>query len=473
MNTEERTSGTSGSKLQGKVGLVQFFNLAFGSIMGIAWLVMVGNWLGMAGPLGAIIGFALGACMMLIIGLCYAELVTTLPIAGGEVVYAYEISGPRLAYVIGWYLALIYIAVCTFEAISLAWILQVLIPGIEGPVLYAVLGTELTAGAVAIGLVATVLLAYLNYRGIHAAARFQDVLTYTLLLAAVLFWAASIAGGDLRNAEPLFKMDGDRIAWTGVLWVFVTTPLWFSGFQVIPQVMEERAEGVSLALVGRVILLAIGMAAVFYILVILSSAIVVPWETVLDAELPVAAALDAAFDNPILTKLVLIAGVVGILTTWNAVMMVASRLLLALGRARLLPSHVASIHPRFGSPAVAVLVVAVISALAIFMGRNALIPIVNIGASCFSFAFVVTCWGVIKLRRDKPDLDRPYKVPGGIATARTAMVIASLVLAYSLYEPFASAGYTVPLEWYVLSAWGTARRRVLVRLGENTQFGYS
>jgi len=415
---------------------------------------MIGEWLGLAGPLGTIIGMTLGAVMMLIIGLCYAELATTLPVAGGEVVYAYAVSGPRLAFTIGWYLSLIYIAVCTFEAISLAWLLEVLIPGIKGPVLYTIYGKELSLGSAAIGVGATILLAFINYRGTHLAARFQDILTYLLLLAAVLFAIASFTKGDLANAQPLFRMYGDQIVWSGVLWVFVTTPFWYSGFQIIPQMMEERSKSTSLSLVGYIILLAIVMAAIFYVLVILASSVVTPWQTLLDKELPVAEALEMAFDNPILPKLVLIAGIIGILTTWNAVMMIASRLLLVLGRARMLPSITAQIHPDYGSPSTSLLAVAVISGLAVFLGRDALIPIVNIGATCFAFAFVVSCWGVIKLRREKPLANRPYRVPGGSATAGIGLVIASLVLVYTLYEPFASSQYRVPLEWLILTAWG-------------------
>jgi amino acid transporter len=218
--------------------------------------------------------------------------------------------------------------------------------------------------------------------------------------------------------------------------------------------MEERAEGASLGLVGRVILLAIGMALAFYVLVILSAAVIVPWETMLEADLPVASALDAAFNRSWLTQLVLVAGLMGILTTWNAIMMIASRILLALGRARMLPAAVARVHPTFGSPAVAVLWVAAISIVGVFLGRSILVPIVNIGATCLAFAFIVSCWGVVRLRHDKPDLDRPYRVPGGVATAWVGTCASILVFAYSLYEPFATAGGGLPVEWAILGSWG-------------------
>ena len=80
------TSTSPTAQLQRGVGARQFFTLAFGSIIGVAWVVVLGTWLDIAGPLGAVLGFALGGALMLLIGLCYAELMTTLPAAGGEVV---------------------------------------------------------------------------------------------------------------------------------------------------------------------------------------------------------------------------------------------------------------------------------------------------------------------------------------------------------------------------------------------------
>lgn len=54
----------------------------------MGWIIILGDWLREAGPLGSILGFAIGAIVIMIIGLCYAEMVTLMPISGGEIAYA-------------------------------------------------------------------------------------------------------------------------------------------------------------------------------------------------------------------------------------------------------------------------------------------------------------------------------------------------------------------------------------------------
>src|ERR1051326_508641 len=114
--------------LQKTIGSWQFFTLSFAAIVGVGWIVVLGGWLRQSGPIGAVIAFLLASVAMMLVGLCYAELVTTLPVSGGEIAYAYEIFGLRTSFVTGWFLALVYVATATFEAISAGWIAAVLFP---------------------------------------------------------------------------------------------------------------------------------------------------------------------------------------------------------------------------------------------------------------------------------------------------------------------------------------------------------
>ena len=116
-------------QLRKAVSARQFFMLAFGTVVGVGWLVYPGVWLSNSGPLGAIAGFAGGGVIMLVIALCYAEMAGMFPVSGGEVAYTYEVYGLRLSFLCGWLLAFEYIAVTSWEAISLALIADALFPG--------------------------------------------------------------------------------------------------------------------------------------------------------------------------------------------------------------------------------------------------------------------------------------------------------------------------------------------------------
>src|SRR5262245_30485541 len=163
-----------GAELQRTITPAQFFTLSFGCIIGVGWVIALPAWLQQAGPGGAALAFLAGAMAMMLVGLCYAELATALPVTGGEGAYAYVVFGPRASYATGWFLALSSIATTAFEAISLGWVAGALVPGLEGPALYSVAGAPVRAGSLALGLAGTFLLTWLNYRGARAATRAQD-----------------------------------------------------------------------------------------------------------------------------------------------------------------------------------------------------------------------------------------------------------------------------------------------------------
>jgi amino acid transporter len=202
------------------------------------------------------------------------------------------------------------------------------------------------------------------------------------------------------------------------------------------------------------VVLSILMATAFYVLVILAASMTMPWQRLLSLELPAAAAFEAAFDSSFLGDVVLTAAFLGLVTTWHPVFISASRVLFSLSRSRIIHPAFGRVHHRHGSPANAVVFIAMVGVVGVFLGRSAILPIVGISAACLAFAFFLTCVGVFRLRRTRPELVRPYRVPGGVPTALLATVVALFVLVLALYQPFVEAGRRIPTEWVVLVVWG-------------------
>ena len=429
------------------------FALAFGCIIGIGWIILLGAWLEQGGPLGAMIAFTFGALLMLLIGLCYAEVATMLPAAGGEVVFSYEISGTKSSFAMGWFLALSFVATISFEAISAGWIISAMIPGVEGKALYMSGGEPVKLGVLLIGVVGMALLFILNYRGTKSAATFQEIMTYLLIVISLVFMAAGIIWGKIENLEPLFAKTGTLPVLGGIASVFILVPFMLSGFEVIPQSMEEIAPGTSLKTVGRIILISIGAALVFYLLVILASSMVVPWKKLIALDLPAAGAFEAAFKSALMTKTVLFAGLCGIITTWNPCFIVASRIIFALGRARIIPPVLGKIHPVFKSPFVAVIFVGITSTIGVFLGKSAVVPVANVAAATIAVAYGSTCLVMIKLRRSRPDAHRPYRVRGGSVVGIMGFVGCIFLVFLALYQPWVDAKGAFPLEWTILIIW--------------------
>jgi APA family basic amino acid/polyamine antiporter len=413
----------------------------------------MGIWLSGAGAIGAMVAFVVGGLAMLAIGLCYAEMAAAYPVSGGEVAYVFEAWGTRWSFAAAWFLLFTYIFTTSFEAISVEWLVSALIPGFGGPAIYTLFGQEVRLWSLALGLGLMAVISVINYRGGKAAAWFQDLMTFGLVVASGVFVVAGLVGGDFANLSPAFAGSTPRAALMGIIVVLAGIPFWFAGFDTIPQAMEEVEEGAKLKLLPRVIAMSIGFALVFYCLVILAASVSAPRPEVLAAELPAAAAIDAAFDSPWLGRIVLIAGLCGLITTWNALFFASTRIMFALARARMMPSRFARVHERHGSPGAAVVLVGVLGGIGTLFGRNAILVIVSGGAITVALVFLLVVLGVIKLRSTRPSQPRPYTVPGGKPFLYMSAVLGVGLLASSIYETFLAAGGGVPPEWIVLGAW--------------------
>lgn len=397
--------------------------------------------------------FALGWIFMCLIVLCYAEIATMFPVAGGEVPYVYRIMGTAPAFLAGWFLALVYISVTAFEAISIAWVLSAMFPGLEGPVVYSALGEDVHLYSLLIGLVGMAIITWINYTGVREAATFQSIMVYSLLAVVAVFVTAGILAGDPANLAPAFgSPETQGVSWLGLLAVFAVTPFWFSGFDIIPQALGERSEHFDLGRLPWILVGSITVALVLYCLVILAATLSLPRAELLDSDLPPAAAIGAALDSEWWTRVVLFGGLLGLISTWNAIFYGATRLIYALGRAHLIPAAFGTVHARHRTPHVAICFVGALGALGSFMGKEAIIPIVNIGATILSTLFLIISVGVIRLRRRMPSHPRPYRVPCFPWLPASAAGFAAVMLLLSLLTPLEDSD-GIPIEWAILLTW--------------------
>lgn len=403
--------GRERHSLHRAVGRFGFFALAFGSMIGVGWVTAVGGWLTQAGVLGAVIAFAAGGALMLLIGLCYAEATPMLPLAGGEVAYAYAAFGTFKAFIVGWCLAVGYVAISGFEAISVAKVLGYMIPSLDSGLLYEVGGSPVYASHLILALGFTAVITWMHHRGVAIAAAAQRWLVIAFAVVCVIFIVAGFAGGSPGNIGASFGTAPGGIG--GILIVLVTVPFWFVGFDTIPQAAEEADVSVKPVQLAGLIVASIAAAALFYVLIVASVAMVVPREALAGAALPAAHAFEVAFGSPLLARGVLAAAVLGLLTSWNGFFLAASRVIFALGRGGILPHGLGRTHPRHGTPAAAVLLTGALTILAPLLGRDALIAIVNAGSFFIAVAFLGVSLSLIRLRRSRPDLDRPFSLRGG------------------------------------------------------------
>ena len=183
------------NELARKLGLLDYFSLGFGTMVGVGWLVLMDDWLARGGPAGAILGFALGGAALLPIAYVYGRLISRQPDAAGEVAYTAQVFSRGASYWSGWMMLLAYAIVCPWEAVAIGRVAAYVFPALDSIEIYRVAGTSVYLPHVVLGLALTVWLSALNYRGIRHSATFQNATTLGLLALFLVFGAAGVAGG--------------------------------------------------------------------------------------------------------------------------------------------------------------------------------------------------------------------------------------------------------------------------------------
>jgi len=215
-----------------KLRLADYFALAFGTMVGVGWLVLMHDWLGRGGPLGAMLGFALGAILLLPVGYVYGQWVQRLPDAAGEAAYTGQVFPPTVSYFTGWMMLLAYFIVCPWEAVAVGKLAAYIFPSLDSFELYRVDGQPVFLPRLLFGIALTLLLAVLNYRGIRLSANFQNWTTTLVLLLFVALLGISAVYGAPANFHPAFQ----TAPWISVVLTLQIVPYFMTGFESAPKV---------------------------------------------------------------------------------------------------------------------------------------------------------------------------------------------------------------------------------------------
>jgi basic amino acid/polyamine antiporter, APA family len=437
------------------LGRWDVFAVSFGAMIGFGWIVLTGGFLEGAGTMGAVIAFLIGTVIMALVGLTYAELVSAMPQAGGEHNYVLRGLGSRPAFIASWSLVLGYVSVVAFEAVALPQTLLYLVPDLEVGRLWSVADYDVYAGWVAVGIGGAILVTVLNYLGVRPAAVFQTFAVLFLLGVGAMLIVGSAIGGRVENIQPLLS---GGVA--GVIGVLVAVPFLYVGFDVIPQSAGEI--NLPFKRIGMLVVVAVAAAGAWYIMIMLTVAAGLPASVAAEAELPTADAMAALWDSQVAGNILLLGGVAGILTSWNGFMIGASRLLYAMGESGMLPRWFGRLHPKYRSPANAVLFVGGLSILAPLFGRQMLVWLVDAGGLAIVIAFFMVAVTFLVLRRREPEMERPFRVSSAKAVGGSAAVL-SLGLAV-LFLPGMPSALIWPYEWVIVGLWWTLGIVLLLRL---------
>lgn len=372
-----------------------------------------------AGP-SVTLSFVIGAVVAGLAALCYAELASSVPTAGSAYTYAFATLGEVVAWVIGWDLLLEF--ALGAAVVSRGWSgyladLFGLPPSLFGE------DAVVNVGAVLIIAVLTVVAVI----GIRQSAVVTNTLVVVKVAVCVLVIAVGVFFVTAANLVPFVPparpagesagvlqqpvvqaalgVEQSVYGFAGMLTAAAVVFFAYTGFEALANLGEETRKPDRDLKVG--ILGALGVCSLLYIGVSLVLTGMVPF-TDIDEGAPLAAAFGSVGLHWV-SALISLGAVTGLTSVMMVELVTIGRIGYAMGRDGLLPKALGTVHPRWGTPhRVTIGGAAGIAILAAFVPISELADMVSIGALS---AMIIVAVAVPVLRRKRPDLRRPFRVP--------------------------------------------------------------
>jgi len=373
-----------------------------------------------SGDLGiALVVWVIGSVLALLGALTFGELGAMLPDAGGSYVYVREGFGALPAFLLGWTL---FLAINTGStatlAVAFANYLGELVP--LGPLAYKVASVAMIAVVTAV-----------NIRGVRHAATVQN---WSTALKVGAIFALAIAGfvlgdGLHRPDTKVFttpitvaSLSAAGVGLLGVLWAY-------EGWQNVTNSAGEAADP------QRTFALGIGLGTAALVVIYLTAnagyvAAVGP--SGVAASDRIAADVVHVLFGPAAAKLVTLVILVSIFSAANGLALTGPRMYFTMARDGVFFRSLAEVHPRFGTPALAVATSAVWAMVLALSGTFEQLFTYVVFASWIFAA--LAAGSLFVLRRRRPDLPRPFRVPGypwtpALFIAAAAAVVVNTVIA--------------------------------------------
>ena len=348
---------------------------------------------------GGTLGMAIATVFIILLYVCftfsYTELACAIPKAGGAFDYARRALGEDVGFLTGMAQNVEFIFAPPAIAFAIGAYFNLFFPQL--PVL-------------AIAIVAYIAFTVLNVSGIKAAALFELVITIFAVGELLLFAGITLPHFELKNLQ----QNAFPASWQGVFAAIPFAIWFFLGIEGVANVAEETIEP------QRTVIKGFGSAiltlVLLCVLTFISAVGVAGWEAVVykedgsasDSPLPLALSVVVG-NSGLLYHLLITVGLFGLVASFHGLILAAGRSSFEFGRVGFAPRFLGNVHPRFQTPANALVVNMLIGILILLTGKTGeIITIAVFGAlTLYIFSMVA----LLRLRRKEPDLARPFQVP--------------------------------------------------------------
>ncbi|MEO8110804.1 MAG: ethanolamine permease [Ginsengibacter sp.] len=392
--------------------------------LGVGYVIsgMYFGWnLGLAegGTLGLAIATFFIVIMYVTFTFSYAELACAIPKAGGAFDYANRALGKDLGFIAGMAQNIEFIFAPPAIAFAIGAYFNLFFPHIP---------------VIAIAIFAYIVFTALNIYGVKAAAMFELTITILAVGELLLFAGITIPHFDFKNLQQNALPHG----WQGI---FASIPfaIWF--FLAIEGVANVAEEAIN---PQRTILIGFGSAiltlVILCVLTFGASVGVSGWEAIVykadgttsDSPLPLALG-QIVGNNNLLYHLLITVGLFGLVASFHGIILAAGRSVLEFGRVKFAPVFIGKIHPRFKTPANALITNMIIGIIALLTGKTS--EIITISVFGALTLYTISMISLIQLRKKEAQLVRPFKVPWYPVFPITALLIAIIsFIAMSIFN---------------------------------------
>jgi basic amino acid/polyamine antiporter, APA family len=442
--------------------------LGIGAVIGAGFFGLTGEaaarYAGPAIPLS----FVLGGVVCAFAGLCYAEMASTVPVAGSAYTYAYATMGEFIAWLIGWDLILEYMVGATTVAINWSGYVSSFLHdrGIDLPARflsspgtimvevpdkvasdlhlrhgwsmlesvkerlvaanidfsgYPQVSAIINLPAMVIVALVTILLVV----GIKESARVNNVIVFIKVSILILLIVLGLPLINQENWGGKFIPESDEwfhFGWSGICRAAGVVFFAYIGFDAVSTTAQEAKNpqrDMPLGIIGSLVI-----CTILYCLGALVLTGVVNYKQLYVPD-PVAVATDA-MGKPWLSFYVKIGAILGLSSVILVMLMSQPRIFYAMSKDGLLPAFVGKIHPRFHTPYITTIITGLIVMIA--AGTIPLSIAGELTSIGTLFAFAVVSGGVLYLRITQPNIERPFKAPAVWFTAPMGVITAVLLM---------------------------------------------
>ncbi|MFO0389750.1 MAG: APC family permease [Alphaproteobacteria bacterium] len=439
------------SELNRSLSALNLVSLGIGCIIGAGIFVMTGQAAAnYAGP-AIMISFVLAGLCCAFAALCYAELAAMLPVSGSAYSYAYASLGEVVAWVMGWLLLLEYGVASSTVAVGWSgYVVSFL--GSFGIVLPESLTQATFIANDAHELVYTgsfnlpaflgiLAVTALLVKGVKESATVNNVIVIIKVAVILLFIACGIFYIDTANWTPFIpeQTPDGRYGWDGILRGAGVVFFAYVGFEAVSTAAQEAKNPQRDMPIG--ILASLAICTVIYMLVAAVLTGIVPYN-MLNVPDPIAVGVDA-IGMPWLAFIVKIGAIAGLSSVMMVLLYGQTRIFYTMSRDGLMPAAFHKVHSKFKTPAINTVVVGtVVAFVAAATPISILGHLVSLGTLT---AFAIICFTVMYLRHKEPNLERPFKAPGGMVTPLLGIGFCGWLIYGLLSDPVAIKFYIVYL----------------------------